>query len=68
MGMETHGDIVRENRITREKACPSVTLSTITNLIWTDPDANPGLRTERPATNHLSHRMVYLYGKERGLL
>lgn len=52
----------------REKACPSITLSTITNIIWSDPDANPDLRTDRLATNSLSHRMVYLYGKERGLL
>jgi hypothetical protein len=33
---------------------PSATLST-TNPTWIDPGANPGLRGERPATNHLSH-------------
>jgi hypothetical protein len=39
-----------ENRSTREKPCPSATLST-TNLTWTDPGSNPGLRGERPANN-----------------
>jgi hypothetical protein len=43
-----------ENRSTRRKTCPSATLST-TNLTWTDPGSNPGLRGERPATNRLSH-------------
>jgi hypothetical protein len=43
-----------ENRSTRIKTCPSVTLST-TNPTWTDPGSNPGLRGERPATNRLSH-------------
>jgi hypothetical protein len=33
--------------------CPSATLST-TNPTWTDPGSNPGLRSERPATNRLS--------------
>jgi hypothetical protein len=37
-----------------EKTCPSVILST-TNPTWTDPGANPGLRSERSATNRLSH-------------
>jgi hypothetical protein len=43
-----------ETRITREKTCPSATLST-TNPTWTDPGSNSGLRGERPATNRLSH-------------
>jgi ribosomal protein S15P/S13E len=43
-----------ENRRTRRKTCPRATLST-TNPTWIDPDANPGLRGERPATNDLSH-------------
>jgi hypothetical protein len=43
-----------ENRSTRGKTCPSATLST-TNPTWTDPESNPGLRGERPATNRLSH-------------
>jgi hypothetical protein len=43
-----------ENRSTREKTCPSATLST-TNPIWTDPESNPGLRGGRPAVNRLSH-------------
>jgi hypothetical protein len=33
---------------------PNATLST-TNPTWIDPGANPGLRSERPATNRLSH-------------
>jgi hypothetical protein len=36
------------------KTCPSATLST-TNPTWTDPGSNPGLCSERPATNRLSH-------------
>jgi hypothetical protein len=43
-----------ENQRTREKACPSATLST-TNPTWTDPGSNPGLRGGRPAANRLSH-------------
>jgi hypothetical protein len=43
-----------ENRSTREKTCPSATLST-TNPTWTDLRSNPGLRGEKPATNRLSH-------------
>jgi hypothetical protein len=43
-----------ENGSTRGKSCPSVTLST-TNLTWTDPGSNPGLRGGRSATNRLSH-------------
>jgi hypothetical protein len=43
-----------ENRSTREKTCPSVTLFT-TNPTWTDPGSNPGLCDERPAANRLTH-------------
>jgi hypothetical protein len=43
-----------ENRSTGGITCPSATLST-TNLTWTDPESNQGLRGERPATNRLSH-------------
>jgi hypothetical protein len=43
-----------ENGRTRTKTCPSATLST-TNPTWTDPESNPGLHGERPATNRLSH-------------
>jgi hypothetical protein len=39
--------LTRENRSTREKTCPSATLST-TNPTWTDSGSNP-------ATNRLSH-------------
>ena len=42
-----------ENRKTREKSCPSATLSK-TNPTWTDPGSNPGIRGERSATNGLS--------------
>jgi hypothetical protein len=41
---------------------PSATLST-TNPTWIDPGANPGLRGERPTTNHLSHGTVYVFSK-----
>jgi hypothetical protein len=43
-----------ENRSTRGKTCPSATLSTI-NPTWTEPGSNPGIRSNRPATNRLSH-------------
>jgi hypothetical protein len=39
----------RENPRTRRKTSSSVTLSTA-NPTWTNPEANPGLRGERPAT------------------
>jgi hypothetical protein len=47
-----------ENRRTREKTCPSATLST-TNPAWTDLGSNPGLRGGRPAANRLSHGTAY---------
>ena len=43
-----------ENRSTREKTCPSATLST-TNPTRTNRGSNLGLRGERPGTNRLSH-------------
>ena len=43
-----------ESLPTRGKTCPSATLST-KNHTWTDPGSNPGLRSEMPATNRLSH-------------
>ena len=49
-----------ENRSTRRKTCPNATLST-TNLTWTNPASNPGLRGYRPATNRLSHDMAVTY-------
>jgi hypothetical protein len=47
-----------ENRSTREKTCPSATLST-TDPTRTDPGSNPGLRGGRQATNRLSHGTYY---------
>jgi hypothetical protein len=41
-----------------EKTYPSATLST-TNLTWTDSGSNPGLRSERPATNRLNHGTAF---------
>jgi hypothetical protein len=41
-------------KLAGEKSCPIATLST-TNPTWTDPESNPGLRGEKPATNRLSH-------------
>jgi hypothetical protein len=56
MSMKSDGGMILtgENRRTRRKTCPSATLST-NDPTWIDPGANPGLRGERPATNHLSH-------------
>jgi hypothetical protein len=44
----------RLKRVTRIKTCSCATLST-TNFIYTNPDANPSIRREKPATNRLSH-------------
>jgi hypothetical protein len=67
MSLESDGGMILtgEDRRTRRKTCPSATLST-TNPTWIDPDANPGLRGERPATNHLSHGTAscYIYQAE----
>ena len=52
--------LTEENRSTRRKICPSATLTT-TNLTWTDPGLNPGLRGERLATNRLSHGTATLH-------
>jgi hypothetical protein len=52
--------LTRENRRTPRKTCPSATLST-TNPTWIDPGAKPGLRSERPATNDLSHGTAHLF-------
>jgi len=43
-----------ESSISRRKTCRSATLSKI-NPTWTEMDANPVLRSKRPATNLLSH-------------
>jgi hypothetical protein len=46
--------LFRVKRSIRAKTCRSATLSA-TNPTRTDPESNPGLRDERPATNRLSH-------------
>jgi hypothetical protein len=51
--------LTRENWRTWRKTYPSATLST-TNLTWTEPGANPGLRCERPATNSQSHDTAFI--------
>jgi hypothetical protein len=53
MSIENHGGMILTGN-QRTWTCPSATSSTI-NPTWTDPDANPGLRSARPATNRLSH-------------
>jgi hypothetical protein len=56
MGLESDGGMLLtgENERTRRKPCPSAILST-TNPVWIDPGANPGLGSDRLATNRLSH-------------
>jgi len=65
MSMENDGGMkfTGENRRTRRKTCPSATLST-TNPTWIDPDANLGLRGERPGTSRLSHARPHGSGYE----
>jgi hypothetical protein len=60
----SHGGTIPtgEDRRTRTRTSPSAALS-ITNPIWTDPDANPCLRFERQATNHLSYGAACRGGK-----
>jgi hypothetical protein len=54
MSMELRWNAIgREKPKNWEKPCPIVTLST-TNLTWTEPEANPGFRGGKPATNRLS--------------
>jgi hypothetical protein len=54
-----------ENRRSRTETCPRATLST-TNPTWIDPGANPGLLSERPATNCLSHGTAKMDLREIG--
>jgi hypothetical protein len=51
--MDSHGGITLTGEILRE-TCPSTTLST-TNPTLSNPGANPGLCSVRPATDRLSH-------------
>jgi hypothetical protein len=57
--MENDGGMILtgKSRRTRRKTCPRAIFSTI-NPTWIDPDANPGLRGERPGTNRPSHGMA----------
>jgi hypothetical protein len=56
MSVENHGGMILrgETEELKRKSCPSSNFSTI-NPTWTDPVANPGLRSEKPATNRLSY-------------
>jgi hypothetical protein len=56
MGMENDGGMMFTGVKPKnsEKNCPSATLSA-TNPTEIDSGANPGLHSERPATNRLSH-------------
>jgi hypothetical protein len=60
VSMDCHGGIIltEENRRTRRKIGPTVTLIT-TNSTSTEPGAIPSLRGERPAINRLSHGKAY---------
>jgi hypothetical protein len=44
----------RENRSNRRETCPSAILSH-TNPTWVTLGLKPGLHSDRPATNSLSH-------------
>jgi hypothetical protein len=52
----------QENQRICTETCPSATLS-ITNPTWTDPNVNPGLCSEVPVTNCLSHGTAYLFNR-----
>jgi hypothetical protein len=53
----------------RRKTCSSANMST-TNLTWTDQVSNPGLRSDIPATDRLSHgsALSTLYPRDAVLL
>jgi hypothetical protein len=55
MSMENHGGTILagETRRIWRKTCPNATSTKKT--AWSDPEANPGIRGERPATERLSH-------------
>jgi hypothetical protein len=59
-------ELTWQNRSTRGKTCPSATLSA-TNLTWTDPGSNPGLRSGTPAANRLSHDPALEYMEDLSL-
>jgi hypothetical protein len=55
MSMKGYGGMLLRGENQRTgKTCRITTLST-TNPTWSDPDGNPALHSERPATNHLNH-------------
>jgi len=56
--------LTRDNTSTWRENCWSATPST-TNLTWTDLGWNPGLRGDRPATNHLSHGKAFGIGQKQ---
>jgi hypothetical protein len=59
MSAESHWwNDTEENRINRRKSWPSATLSA--NPIRIDPVTGPGLRSEKPATNCLSHHTAII--------
>jgi hypothetical protein len=56
MIMESRGGMIETEEL-GVKTCPCANQFNI-NPIRTDPVANPVLRDEMPAANHLSHRMA----------
>jgi hypothetical protein len=54
--MESHDGMILtgRNRRAQRETCLRTT-SFATNPIWTESGANPGLRSNRPAANRLSH-------------
>jgi hypothetical protein len=56
MSIESHGGIIltEKTRKTLRKLYPSGNMSA-TNLTWSEPGTNPGLRGERQVTTRLSH-------------
>ena len=55
-----------ENRITGRKICPNLTLFA-TNPTQTGLGSKPSLRSDRPATERLSHGMAYIPVRDKGL-
>jgi hypothetical protein len=65
VSMENPGGMILagQDRRSRRKTCPSITLST-TNPAWTDSGANYSLRDERLATNCMRHGTAHRSTKD----
>jgi hypothetical protein len=62
--MESHGGMILTGKIEEFGEIPVPMLISITHSTWIDHGANPGLRSERLASNRLSHGTASIQGKD----